>query len=133
MNEAAQKTWLEAYISAWEGQDAEAAPLLFTEDGTYAWGPFVVPIRGRDEIKSAWEIAVIKNQDDIKVGYEFLAMTDDGRGIFRCWSSVIAVPTGTWVKTEGIFLVRLTNDGLCSEFREWWNEDPPNTGANEYQ
>ena len=133
MNESTLKSWLEAYLAAWENQKPAAAAELFTETGTYAWGPFAEPITGREAIRQAWEVAVVQNQTDIKLGYEYLALTSDGRGIFRCWSSVVAVLTGTRVKTEGIFLVTLTQDGLCSEFREWWNEDPPGTGATEYQ
>ncbi len=37
------------------------------------------------------------------------------------------------VRMEGIFLVTLASDGLCQVFREWWNEDPPATGASQYQ
>ena len=133
MNESTLMSWLDAYVEAWESQNAAAAAELFTETGSYAWGPFAEPIRGREAIRRAWEVAVQQNQEDIQVGYEILAITNDGRGIARCWSSVIAVPTRTRVRTEGIFLVTLTEEKLCSEFREWWNEDPPGTGATEYQ
>lgn len=133
MDESTLRSWLDSYVEAWESQNAAAAAELFTETGSYAWGPFAEPIKGRDAIRRAWEVAVQQNQEDIHVGHEFLALTDDGRGIFRCWSSVIAVATGTRVRTEGVFLITLTEDNLCSEFREWWNEDPPGTAATEYQ
>ena len=30
---------------------------LFTEDGTYAWGPFDEPTAGREAIRAAWNYA----------------------------------------------------------------------------
>ena len=124
--------WLEAYREAWERQDPEAAASLFSERGRYAWGPFAAPLVGREAIRRAWEVATRGNQQGIKFGYEPLALTEDGRGIARWWASMKSQQTGDAVRMEGIFLVTLAADGLCSEFREWWNEDPPATGASEF-
>ena len=124
--------WLDAYGKAWEKQDPEAAALLFTENGTYAWGPFAPPIAGRDAIRRAWEVATRGNQSGIAFGHEPLAHCEDGRGIARWWASMKSTQTGETVRMEGIFLITLAEDGRCSEFREWWNEDPPATGASEF-
>ena len=126
-------TWLDAYGKAWENQDPDAAAALFTEDGTYAWGPFAEPITGQPAIRRAWETATQKNQAGIAFGYEPLAMTEDGRYVARWWSSMESVQTGQSVRMEGIFLITLTGDGRCRVFREWWNEDPPATGASEFE
>lgn len=125
--------WLRKYGAAWEAQDPEAATNLFTDDGVYAWGPFTEPIRGRDAIRQAWDIATRGNQSGIQFGSEMLAMTDDGRGIARWWASMTATQTGTQMRMEGVFLITLEDDGRCSLFREWWNEDPPQTGASEFE
>ena len=132
MTESEFNSWLEKYGSAWENQDADAVSTIFTETGTYAWGPFTDPIRGRQAIHAAWEHATKGQQEDIKFGHEVLAVTET-RGIARWWASMTVKSTGQKVRMEGIFLVTLTADGLCSEFREWWNEDPPTTDAAEYQ
>ena len=125
--------WLNAYGKAWENQDPDAAAALFTEDGTYAWGPFAEPITGQPAIRRAWETATQKNQAGIAFGYEPLAMTEDGRYIARWWSSMESVQTGQSVRMEGIFLITLAESGRCRVFREWWNEDPPATGASEFE
>ena len=124
--------WLDAYGEAWEGQNPKAAAALFTEGGSYAWGPFGAPIVGRDAIQRAWEVATRGNQADINFGHEPLAVTEDGRGIARWWASMKSAQTGDAVRMEGIFLVTLNEVGLCSEFREWWNEDPPASGASDF-
>ena len=126
------RSWLEAYGKAWESQDPDAAVSLFTDDGVYAWGPFTEPIQGSDEIDRAWRVATRGHQSDIHFGSEMLAMTDDGRGIARWWASMNAMPSGTPMRMEGVFLITLGEDGRCRLFREWWNEDPPATGASEF-
>lgn len=132
MHDAAFRLWLDRYGAAWEAQDAAAAAALFTPDGTYAWGPFSEPIRGREAIRAAWDYATRGQQSDIRFGYEVLAVTDT-RGIARWWASMTVNATGRPVRMEGIFLVTLDDAGLCEVFREWWNEDPPATGASQYQ
>jgi hypothetical protein len=39
----------------------------------------------------------------------------------RWWVSMDVPETGQVEEDEGIFLVTLGGDGLCTEFREWWN------------
>ena len=129
----ALNAWLDAYGKAWEDQDPNAAAELFTEDGTYAWGPFTEPIKGKQAIRRAWETATQGNQAGIAFGYEPLAVTEDGRHIARWWASMKSVQASRSVRMEGVFLITLTESGLCSVFREWWNEDPPATGASEFE
>jgi hypothetical protein len=126
------ENWLSAYGSAWERQDPESAAEIFSENGTYAWGPFTEPIQGREAIRDAWRYATQGQQDKITFGYEVLGVVDD-RGIARWWASMESLPSRTPVRMEGIFLVTLADDGRCDVFREWWNEDPPATGASQYE
>jgi hypothetical protein len=124
--------WLDDYGSAWERQDPDAAAAIFSEGATYAWGPFTEPIKGRQAIRDAWKYATQGQQNNIKFDYEVLAVVD-GRGIARWWASMDSLPAGTPVRMEGIFLVELAEDGRCDTFQEWWNEDPPATGASQYE
>lgn len=131
MDEQVLRSWLDAYGRAWESQDAAAAAAIFAEDGSYAWGPFSEPIRGRAAIHAAWDYATRGQQQDIRFGYEVLAVTST-EGIARWWASMTVRATGKPVRMEGIFLISLAADGRCTVFREWWNEDPPATGASDY-
>jgi len=114
-------SWLDAYRQAWEGRDPDAAAMLFTEEGTYQWGPFEEPLRGRAAIRDRWASAVAA-QVEVTFGHEPLAV-GDGRGLARWWVS-FAVPVACQrIRLEGIFQVALDADGLCYEFREWWNAE----------
>jgi len=115
--EAAQQ-WLSAYRRAWEERDPDAAAGLFTENGSYAWGPFEEPMRGRKAIWERWA-EVTRHQRDVDFGSEMLGVLRSG-AVARWWCSFAV--EGVRVELEGIFLIALTADGECREFREWWNE-----------
>jgi hypothetical protein len=114
-------SWLDAYGRAWEGRDPDAAASLFTEEGTYQWGPFEEPLRGREAIRQRWESAVA-TQADVSFGHEPLAV-DENRGLARWWASFTVPVAQQRVRLEGIFHIALGGEGLCTEFREWWNAE----------
>jgi hypothetical protein len=112
--------WLDRYGRTWERMDADGFAGCFAEEAEYRWGPWAEPLRGRDEIRERFEQAV-SHQADVEFGHEPLAITPDGRGIARWWVSMRIPDEGTIEEDEGIFLVTFASDGLCSDFREWWN------------
>ena len=114
----AARRWLEAYGHAWEERDPDAAAGLFTEDASYAWGPFEEPLRGREAIRGRWAEAT-EVQRDVRFGSEVLGVVDAG-AVARWWCT-FAVGEAS-IELEGIFLVALTADERCRDFREWWNE-----------
>lgn len=110
--------WLDAYRRAWEELDPDAAAALFTDDGTYAWGPYEEPLRGREAIRARWA-EVTAAQSDVNFTSEALGVVDAG-GVAH-WNCKFNVGD-LGIELDGIFLVKLTDEGLCSEFLEWWNE-----------
>ena len=110
--------WLTAYGAAWEARDPAAAAALFTDTGTYEWGPFGDLLRGPSAIRERWE-EVTAAQRDVEFGFDVLGVVEAG-GVahWRCSFDVAEVR----IELDGIFLVTLAEDGRCSEFREWWNE-----------
>jgi len=112
--------WLDTYGRAWERQDVDAFVGCFTPGADYYWGPWDEPLRGHDQIRARTEEA-IGGQEAVRFGHEPLAITADGRGLARWWVS-LDVAGGMVVELEGIFLVTLDDAGLCTDFREWWNE-----------
>ena len=115
--------WLDAYGTAWEERDAEAAASLFTEDAVYQWGPFGRKLRGRVMIREAWAEAV-ETQANVKFGYEVISATGRG-GIARWWCNFDTLDK-TKVQLEGIFRLAFDESGLCTSLEEWWNatEEP---------
>jgi uncharacterized protein (TIGR02246 family) len=112
--------WLDTYGRAWERKDTGGFAGCFTEDALYAWGPWSEPLRGREEIAARFDQAVA-TQENIRFGHEPLAVTPDGRGVARWWVATTDPDTGVVEEDEGVFLVTTGGDGLCTEFREWWN------------
>jgi SnoaL-like domain len=121
MEQAAFKSWLEAYGRAWQERNPQAAANLFTEDGTYQVTPFVEPMSGRLAILEYWS-NVARTEEDIQFGFEILAATQEA-GIARWWASFLIVPQGLQTKLEGIFLISLDTGGRCRSLREWWHKE----------
>jgi hypothetical protein len=105
--------WLDAYGSAWEARDAQAACDLFTEDAVLQWDPFGQRLRGRVMIREAWAEA-FEQQQEITFGYEVLTATQRG-GIARWWCDSSAL------RMEGIFKLAFDESGLCTDLHAWWN------------
>ena len=120
MDEGTYKTWLDAYGCAWETRDPEAAVRLFTREATYHETPFDEPVRGHTEILEYWSEGA-RSQEDVHFSYEILAVTER-EGIAHWRANFRRVPSRTQVKLDGIFLVKLDADGLCTAFREWWHK-----------
>jgi ketosteroid isomerase-like protein len=109
--------WLSAYGKAWEGRDAQAAALLFSEDALYAWGPFD-EVHGREAIRERWAAATV-DQEDIRFSWEVLGALGS-TVVARWWCEYGREGRDQRASLDGIFLIELDADGLCSGFREWW-------------
>jgi hypothetical protein len=119
MTEAELRAWMDAYTVAFDAQDSGAAAQLFTEDGTYQWGPFGKLLVGRDEIRREWDVH--HDHDEVaEMTYEVIAVTPDV-GVARWIASHTHEREGRRHRMDGVFVVTLTEDGLCDSFREWWN------------
>lgn len=116
MNITAFKSWLDAYGRSWQTRDPQAATTLFAIDATYQETPFDEPMRGRAAIHEYWSNAS-RSQDQIRFGYEILAVTQNV-GIARWWASFVSIPSGAQVKLDGIFVVSLDAENRCNAFRE---------------
>ena len=115
MDREAFGRWLEAYFVAWVSNDPGDVVALFTEDATYAVGPFADVWEGRDEIVRWWTSVV---QDDVEYAYEVLAA--EGETGIAHWN-VKARSEGEphRVEWDGILLITFAPDGRCLDHREW--------------
>ena len=121
MERSSFESWLEEYGSAWRSRNPRAAADLFRDDGTYQVTPFVEPMRGRTAIFEYWS-HVAETERDIQFGYEVLALTSEA-SIARWWASFLIIPQGMQTKLNGIFLISLDANGLCTSLREWWHKE----------
>ena len=113
------QAWLDRYADAFVREEPDAAARLFTATATYQWGPFGGLLRGPDEIRAKWASAMDQS-GPATCDFEILAVTEE-LGFAR-WLATYTYPAKRQrVRYDGVFVVRLTPDHLCSEFREWWN------------
>src|SRR6266496_4778605 len=104
--------WVDAYVRAWESNDASDIGALFTDDASYYTAPFRKPWTGRKGIVEGW----LKRKDepgDWKFRFEVMAIAD-GLGVVRGWTAY------SDVRYSNLWIIRLADDGRCQEFTEWW-------------
>jgi hypothetical protein len=112
------KKWLEMLGQAWINRDPKGAADICIEDVVYHETPFGEPLKSRKEVEKIWD-EVPRSQKDVEFGYEILTVTEE-QGIARWWASFTRVPSGLRDTLDGIFVVRLEDNGLCKEFHQWW-------------
>jgi ketosteroid isomerase-like protein len=109
--------WLDRYVEAWRSNDAETIGSLFTDDAVYRWHPYDEGddvARGRDAIVRAW-LEEPDEPDSWELTFEPLATTGD-LGVARA----VTTYTDDGRTYHNIFLVRLDDDGRCSDFVEYF-------------
>ena len=118
---AAVERWIERYVHAWETNDPEDVGSLFTDDARYYTAPYRVPWSGRDGIVAGW----LGRKDDPgtwSFRSEILAVAD-GVAFVRGWTTYRGDQPPDY---SNLWMIRLEDEGLCSEFVEWWmaHEEP---------
>ncbi len=106
--------WVGGYIKAWNSNDPEDIRSLFTQDAVYYTGPFDSPWKGRESILKNW-LAKKDEPGSFTFRYEVLAVTGS-LGVMRGWTTYLENETDY----SNIWTVRLSEDGRCEEFTEWW-------------
>ena len=108
--------WIEGYVRAWNTNDPAEIGALFTEEAEYYTEPYKPPAQGRDAIVATW----LEHRDEpgtTTFRWEPLVVTDD-----------VAIVTATTTYPDRVFsnlwVIRLTPEGACRHFAEWWMEHP---------
>jgi len=107
---------IKRYFAAWEAQEVESLPEIFTEDALYVVHPFgVEEHKGLPAITEYWNAQFIANQVHPKpvaltklVGYN---------RVFVEWQCDFATPAGENKRMRGIMVLEFKN-GLIAELRE---------------
>jgi len=118
MDKHTLRVWLNAYGSAWENRDPNAAGMLFTEDATYQETPFDKPMLGRPAIIEYWT-HVPRTQENIHFNHEIIATTGD-MWIVHWSTSFTRIPSNSKVILDGIFVLSFSENNQCKSLREWW-------------
>jgi hypothetical protein len=123
MDHAGVQRWLDSYVQAWMTYDPQQIRNLFSEDATYAYGPYHEPLRGREAIVASW----LDNPD--KPGTyraQYRPLVVEG-------NTAIANGRSTYFEADGktllrefdnIYLIRFDDSGRCKAFTEWYMQKP---------
>lgn len=109
--------WSEAYRIAWEEANSEAAASLFTEDSSYRNDIYEDPNEGRTGVSEYWTgVTSVQSDVSVRMGTPFV---DGDRAAVEFWTTMRI--EGNPVTLAGCLLLRFSDDGLCSDLREYWN------------
>ena len=123
MDRARVQAWLDAYVHAWKTYDKDAIGNLFSEDVTYSYDPYSVPIRGRAAIVYSW-----LEQPDSPGTYDghYEPLLIEGDHAVANGRSRYFEQDGSTLKAEwdNLFVLRFDSEGRCMEYREWYMPRP---------
>src|SRR4029079_10508484 len=105
---------------AWEDADTPAAVALFAEDSSYRSNIFEEPYLGRKGVEEYWS-TVTATQSDVQVWMGQPVIEGD-RVIVEFWTRMLG--GGEPLTLVGNLLLRLDDDGLCTDLREYWQLVP---------
>jgi ketosteroid isomerase-like protein len=108
--------WMEGYVRAWTSNDPDEIGGLFTDSAAYFTAPFREPWMGREAIVQGW-IDRKDEPNEWTFRWEVLAMAGD---VGFAQGETDYPKEGK--KYSNLWVIRLTEDGRCSEFTEWWME-----------
>lgn len=120
MNNSAFTKWFDQLGKAWISRDPDMAADICTEDVLYYEDPFQKPYKGRTAVRKIWE-EVPKTQKDIRFTHEMVSVVGH-LGIAHWSASYTKISNDERVELDGVFIVRLNEQGLCQEFHMWWNK-----------
>jgi uncharacterized protein (TIGR02246 family) len=110
--------WIDGYVAAWNSNHPDDVGRLFSDDAAYYTAPHREPWRGREEIVTGW----LDRKDEpgqTRFTWEPLVVTDDVAVVQG--ETVYLDPPQTY---SNLWVIRLDRDGRCTEYTEWWMEQP---------
>jgi uncharacterized protein (TIGR02246 family) len=115
MDTAHVETWLKRYVRAWETNDPSDIAGLFTDDARYFTAPHREPWVGPEAIAAGW---IDRKDEPGTWTFRSEVLGIDGDLAFvRGWTTYTNDPDYT-----NLWVIRLDEQGRCSEFIEWWME-----------
>jgi hypothetical protein len=108
--------WIDGYKTAWRSNDEGDIAALFTADATYRTEPHAEPWRGRDEIVRRW---LARRDTPGEADFHWQPVASNGD--LSVVQGETAYPDRTY---SNLWLFRLDERGACTEFTEWWMEQP---------
>jgi hypothetical protein len=134
VDRAALAEWIAAYERAWRTPGTEVLAELFAPEASYSTSPYETAHVGLDAIAKMWDEERIGPDEAFEMTSEILAVEGD-TGVAR-----VTVDYQRAEDAEGrlhrqrkeyrdLWIVRLDESGLCTDFEEWPFWPPGQEGA----
>ncbi len=131
MDHPTAQQWLDRYLAAWLSYDRDAIGALFSDDVSYRYHPWDVPIVGRDEVVASW----LGERDHDDASTRDAPGTYDGAYAPVAVEGDVVVATGTSSYRDeaggpvtqtfaNCFVMRFDGEGRCREFTEYYAKHP---------
>jgi ketosteroid isomerase-like protein len=125
------QAWLDRYVAAWRTYDPDQIADLFSADVAYRYHPYDDPVVGRDEVVASWlgeTSAEGESSRDAPGTYDasYTPVAVDGDVVVATGTSDYRDEPGGPVRRtfHNCFLMRFDGDGRCSEFTEFYVQQP---------
>ena len=109
--------WLNNFKEAWEERNTEKVISLFSKDVIYFESPLNKPCENLEAVSSLWKV-VPTNQKDVIFNFEIISNTEK-ISVVNWKLSRIKLPNKEKEIVDGIFLISLNKEGLCTLFKQW--------------
>ena len=131
MDREAAQTWLDRYVAAWLTYDPHEVASLFSEDISYRYHPYDVPIVGREAVVASWlgeDASDSASSRDAPGTYEaeYFPVAVDGDTVVATGTSRYReAPDGPVIRTyENCFVMQFDGEGRCRDFVEYYLRRP---------
>lgn len=110
--------WLKQLGRAWVEKNPQIIADICAKNVVYHETPFSKPYTSPAAVKKLWQ-EVPETQKDIKFDYQILVVTK--KFGYAHWSAKFnRIKENRKAILDGIFLVKLNRQGLCTLFKMWW-------------
>ncbi len=110
-------TWASKFGGAWAMLDPTGALSMLSKDVEYYETAFSPPCKNFDEVEKLWRV-ITTNQENVTFKHD-VVMTQGNMGLIHWRVTRTTVPEGANQEFDGVFLVRLNDEGLCTMFKQW--------------
>jgi len=111
------KDWFQKLGEAWTERDPHQAANLFSKDVEYYESVFDSPCENWDKVLNLWKV-VPTNQKDVTFDFEIIATKND-LAVANWKVTRTLLPTNQKQIIEGIFVIKLNDEGRCNYFKQW--------------
>lgn len=117
MNKEFYEQWTKEFMESWKNLDWRKTLETLDKNVKYFENPLDEPCKDFDEVTNLWNI-VADNQKDISYKFNVVAYNEE-TCIINWQMTRTMKKTNNKQEIDGIFQIKLNNEGKCTYFKQW--------------